>query len=232
MKYYIVISLVAASVIVGINLYSETMTSKAPPIPPAPELVHAHMGYKQTLADAYWLRFLQSPEFCGFNESAYEDSFSESNDGKRMGPNRTPSCRKGWGYSMIQVLMGLAPRFHFALQMAPITLSVVADDIEGASELFKATTRLFPNDWKIQYDAGYHFMVELEDYERAARLFQNASLLGAPRWVPLLVARLHTKAGQNQLAEITLRNFLKTVENDDGLKIRAEEKLRALKEQN
>ena len=231
MKYYFIVSILALATIVSFNLLSDAIDVKSDPIPPAPELVHAHMGYRQALADAYWLRFLQSVEYCGYSEGNYEDTFSKT-DGKRMGPNRTPQCKKGWGYSMIKVLIGLAPRFHYAIQMAPITLSVIADDIEGATELFQQSTNLFPNDWKIQYDAGYHFMVELEDYNSAARFFQRASILGAPRWLPLLIAKLHTKAGKTALAELTLKNYIETVEDDEGLKIRAVEKLKALKENN
>ena len=65
---------------------------------------------------------------------------------------------------MLNLIFELDNRFHLAASLGPVTLSVVADDIEGATELFKKVLEQYPSDWVLNYQAGYHFMAELEDF--------------------------------------------------------------------
>lgn len=225
-KFYMLTAFMGLITFVLINIYSEKIEVVSKPIPPPPELANFHMGYAALMADAYWLRLLQDVDYCGASAIPFEDSLNPS--GARRGPNRTPGCKKGWSFSMLNLILELDPRFHYAVQMGPMSLSVISDDIEGATIMFKKATELYPNDWILHYQAGYHFMSELEDYESAASYYDEASKLGAPRWLPLLVARLQTKAGKSWLARATLENFMKTVKDDPVLLKRTQNKLKAL----
>ena len=232
MKFFTYFLLLTSSIIT-ITYYNDLDDQTIKPkrlIPPAPELADFHLGYRQILADSYWLRLLQDFAYCSENEVRFEDTISP--EGRRMGPNRKYSCYKGWSYHMLDIILSLAPRFHYAAHMGPLSLSVVTDDIPGATEVFKIATKLFPNDWVIQYQAGYHFFLELEDYETAIQYFEKSLLLGAPRWLPLLISKLQTKAGQRLLAESTLRNYIQSVEDNETLKQRALKKLNSLQQEN
>lgn len=115
----------------------------------------------------------------------------------------------GWMFRTLDLIMDLAPKFETAAEVGPITLSVIADDIEGATALFEKSLRNFPNNWIIAYRAAYHYMVELEDSHRAADLFMQAYRNGAPEWTPLLAAKLQQKVGRLEVAKLILEDFLK-----------------------
>ena len=68
-------------------------------------------------------------------------------------------------------------------------------------------------------------MIELEDFTQAISYFQRAQIIGAPRWLPLLIARLQTQTGKSFLAEKTLENYIENIQDDPELKERAQIKL-------
>ncbi len=151
-----------------------------------------------------------------------------NNDGAKYGPHRTPTCKKGWLFRVLYLVMDLAPRFHLAARVAPLTLSVIVDDIDGATVLFDKAVHEYPDDWVILYRAGYHYLIELEDYEKAAPLLKRAAELGAPQWVNFLAAKTYDKDGQLQMAEAVLRDYLEKVKGDEKLEKITREKLREI----
>src|SRR5690606_26711251 len=149
-------------------------------------------------------------------------------DGVRRGRDRVPECRFGWGYHMLNLITEIAPRFHLAASIGPISLSVIADDIEGATALFEKALKLFPNDWLLHYQAGYHHLFELEDKGAALAHFERANLLGAPGWLPLLIARLHSELGRQAVAVSVLKSLVEKGHHDRRVIERAEGKLKSL----
>ena len=192
--------------------------------PPSIEIQHFTFGQRDTMADSFWLRALQDFDKC---DQSREGS-SLNPKGIRMGLDRTPSCKKGWLFHTLNLIMELAPRFYMVARVAPLTLSVVIDDIEGATILFDKAMQNFPNDWIIRYRAAYHYMMELEDKTRAAQLFMDAYNKGAPEWTPLLAAKLHERNGDKDVARFILTEFLKNDLQDEDNKAAAEEKLESL----
>jgi tetratricopeptide (TPR) repeat protein len=189
--------------------------------PPIPLLKHFTFGYKDMIADLYWLRLIQNIEYCG----QPKPSNSLTPDGKRMGKNRTPECSKGWSYQMHDFITDLAPDNYIPHLYGPMNLSVIVDDIDGATELFKKSLQRFPDDWMIAFAAGYHYMTELEDFPKAAEYFHQASQHGAPNWVLLLSAKLSSKAGRTEVAISVLKNFIENKNIDEESKKRAQKKL-------
>lgn len=193
--------------------------------PPPLVLKYFTFGYNNTSADSYWIRLLQDFGVC---EQKRGGSPIDPETGARRGKNRTPECSLGWGYHMLNLITDLAPRFYVAAVNGPLILSVVADDIDGATLLYEKAIRLFPNDWGAHYYAGSHFLNEVEDSQRAIDLFKRAYSLGAPSWLPLLIARLQTREGRRDIAKSILLEFIKNAENNEHLKERAREKLKEI----
>lgn len=191
-------------------------------LPPIPALKKFTFGYNDILADIYLLRLIQNIEHCG---QPKHNNFLAP-DGRRIGRNRTPECSKGWSYQMLDYITELAPKNKLPFSFGPMTLSVIVDDIDGATALFNKALVQFPNDWEIAFGAGYHYMLELEDIDTAAKLYQKSAELGAPEWVHILAARLNSKIGQNDLAKTILKNYLENFSSDEIVRKRAEAKLK------
>lgn len=129
---------------------------------------------------------------------------------------------------MLDAITRLAPRFRMPYAAGAISISVINDDFQGASQLFERALQHFPEDWVILYRAAYHFQFDLKDNVRAAELLSRAGAHGAPKWVMDLASKLFTEAGEIELGVKTLEAYRETLDQED-LKKRVDERLEALK---
>ncbi|MEQ1664338.1 MAG: hypothetical protein ABL927_03065 [Bdellovibrionales bacterium] len=188
--------------------------------PPA-EVIHFTLGFQDVLADIFWLRFLQDSDTC-------EQSLAPVG-ASRVGVGHTANCNQGWGYHMLDVIFEAAPRWKYPAAVGPMMLSVIIDDIEGATLAFKKSVRNYPNDWQILFRAGYHFLNETNEHELAAKYFDDAGKLGAPGWVHSLAAKLYSENGRLTIARVVLIDALKRV--PEGVnRYKIEERLKEIEE--
>lgn len=175
--------------------------------PPA-ELVHFSFGFRHAMADGLWIRSLQDFDFC------------EREISKHL-------CQgKGWLFQVLDLITNLDPRFRMAYSAGGMALTVIVSDYQGASQIFDKGVREFPKDWVLLYKAAYHALQEEKDLEKAARLMQQAAENGAPDWVYILAGRLHTDAGQRELAERILEE-MKALGFDEAMQERLRQKIKA-----
>lgn len=221
MKVSLTLSLFSAALIVFLNL---TVLDSAKPVgfhvAPTLALRHFTLGFDELLADSLWLRLIQDYDLCE-QQRAEEGA-------PRIGVNRVSDCRKGWVFHMLNVITELAPKFRMPYATGGVALSVLVDDVEGATILINKAVRRFPHDWPILYRASYHFLFELDDKSRAAELMVRAAQNGGPDWLPLLAARLYTKAGKAYLGHSVLSHFEKQYGDNPGLE-KLRERLRDLR---
>ncbi len=150
--------------------------------PPA-GIEHFQFGFQESTADALWIRVIQDFDFC------------EELAGEKI-------CKgSGWVYQIIHSISRLSPHFRDAIYFGGLMLTVVVNDIEGASKIFNRAVELFPDDWPILYAAAYQAMVEEKDQPKAGRLLQAAASHGAPAWVYALATKMYMEAGQQEMGE-------------------------------
>lgn len=154
-----------------------------------------------------------------------------SGAGKRMGLDRTPSCQRGFLFHILSLILDLVPRFRYAARVGPVILSIVVDDVEGATLLFQKAIRNFPDDWIIATRAGYHYVFELEDYQKGAALYYRAAQLGAPSWMALYASKLQDKEGRKDMAIRMIRDFMGSNDLKPEDKKNFEAKLKQLMEE-
>lgn len=181
--------------------------------PPPPGLKYYSMGFSDTVADGLWLRFIQDIEKCKL--TGFENE-------------KKSTCRKGWGFQMLDQITQLSPRFRMPFATGPLSLSIISDDYEGASIIFDRATEAFPNDWPILYRAAYHFLYDRSDYKKAASLLMRAHANGGPHWLPLLASRLYSREGQLELGISTLKSYLETLKDDSEIKKTVNRRLASL----
>ena len=109
-------------------------------------------------------------------------------------------CEKGWSFKMTEAITELAPRFLSPYEISGSIMSIIMGDKLGAKKIYDKAIKNFPNNWKLHFSAGYHYLIELKEEEKAARLLIKAADLGGPRWLYALAAKTYGKLGQLLLA--------------------------------
>ncbi len=82
------------------------------------------------------------------------------------------------------------------------------DDDYGAKVIFDRGLEAYPDDWVINYRAGYHYLIELGEDQRAADLLNQAADNGAPFWTKSLAARLYERSGSFEVSEALIASMI------------------------
>lgn len=173
-----------------------------------PEVIqHFTFGYSETMADVFWIRVLQDLDFCD-SERAVTVNKGVGLDSILSPVELKSRCDRGWVFRMLDAVTELAPRFRLAHYLGATLLSVLNDDREGARIIFDKGVERFPTDWQLSYRAAYHYLFEIREPAKAAGLLILAHKNGGPEWLPILAARLYSKAGQAELGRSVLLNLI------------------------
>jgi hypothetical protein len=207
--------------------------------PPPEHLEYFHFGFRESIADSLWLRWIQDSDFCQTYSGRVEtnrplerdsgDVHSDEN-GRLSYVPRHKKCDQSWGFKMLDAASRLAPKFKMIYSAGAPALSILVEDYAGSTVIYERGIKEYPNDWIILYRASYHFQYDLNDLPKAADLLNRAGELGAPAWLKSLASRLYTVSGQVELGLTTLESYKKTIspENTEALK-KVDERIAELK---
>lgn len=185
--------------------------------PPPEGIEYMHFGFRESLADSLWLRWIQDGDYCQTYLAPVQPVKAILNEEDKLVANpRHRICDQSWGFKMLDAITKLAPAFKMPYEAGAITLSVLVEDYQGASVIFDRAVAQFPNDWILLYRAAYHYLYDRNDYAKAASLLDRAAEAGAPQWVRSLAARLYSRTGQIELGIQALEAYLKTVDKEDA----------------
>ena len=151
-----------------------------------PELIkYFSFGFSDLYADILWLRLIQDIDFCSSEKGI------PVYDGKTK-----YQCEKGWSFKMTSAITELAPRFLSPYEVSGSIMSIIVGDKQGAKKIYDKAVKNFPHHWKIHFSAGYHYLMELKEEERAAELLMRAADLGGPHWLYALAAKTYGELGK------------------------------------
>lgn len=199
---------------------------------PPPQIKYFTLGYNDMISGMLWIRLLQDIDFCEGGRVQEGDFVLPSKNeldktkGVLERPIKPSRCHKGWAYQMLNTISEVHPTFKLAYDPGATYLSVIVDDREGARLMFEKGLQKYPEDWMINFKAGYHYLWEIQDARRSAVLLDKAGKTGAPPIVVALAAALYNRTGQAQLAKVILEDALAknpTGIAADRIKIRLEE---------
>ncbi|MCY4321839.1 MAG: hypothetical protein OXC37_05525 [Bdellovibrionaceae bacterium] len=164
-----------------------------------PEIIkYFSFGFEELYADILWMRLLQNVDFCS------------SKKGLPIYDGETKyECEKGWSYKMTSAITELAPRFLAPYEISGSILSVIMGDKLGAKKIYDKALKVFPNNWQLHFSASYHYLVELKEEEKAAKLLIKTADLGGPLWLYALAAKTYKKKGRLLLAKEILNQAIK-----------------------
>jgi tetratricopeptide (TPR) repeat protein len=173
-------------------------------------LERASLGYNGLMADIYWTRTVQY-----FGQRHYRSAQSYN----LLAP-------------LLEITTHLDPHLLVAYQFGASFLAPKPPSGPGqpdrAVQLIEYGIQNNPNEWRLYYDLGFVYYIELNDYAKAAEAFERGSRLpNAHPFLKLLAAQMAQHAGEYETAR-TLWIATYQTTRDGHVRSNAVEHLRAL----
>jgi len=138
-----------------------------------------------------------------------------------------------WIYHRIISITTLDPDFEWAYLWGGQYLSVIKDDIHGAKDIYEKGIRIFPNNFWLNFYAGFHYYWELGDCQSAYTIFNRIlslpSALQNVFYLPSLVARAKACTGDLETAYLIINDTYKNAQENSALKEKLHQNAYALK---
>lgn len=101
-----------------------------------------------------------------------------------------------WMFLRFNLIAELDPQFYENYSFGGPYLSIVKDDIEGASIIYKKGLRQYPNDYSLIKDASFHFYFEAKDKASSIEFFRRLKKFPqTPLYLQTSMARMEAAQG-------------------------------------
>ncbi len=177
----------------------------------SPKLVQRlSLGYDGLLADIYWTRAVQ---YFGSRQ------VTRATDYNLLAP-------------LLEITTALDPKLVVAYEFGANFLGPKPPEGAGqpdkAIALLEGGIRTNPDNWRLYYDLGFFYYMDLKDYAQAAKAFERgAKVPNAHPFLRVLAARMAQHAGEIQMARMLWQTTSATTQ-DDLVRKNAAAHLRAL----
>ena len=174
-------------------------------------LKRASLGYNGLLADIYWTRAVQ---YFGSRHNAHETTYNLL-------------------FPLLQITSQLDPQLIAAYEFGASFLAPSppfgAGLPEQAAELVQYGIQKNPDNWKLYYDLGFVYYVNLKDYDKAAEIFsKGAELPNAHPFMRVMAAQMAQHSGDFETARMLWTTSYQST-HDKQIRQNALEHLRALR---
>jgi hypothetical protein len=171
----------------------------------------ASLGYDGLLACIYWTRAVQ---YFGYRHHSFAASY------KQLVP-------------LLEITTHLDPHLLVAYEFGTSFLAPQpphgAGQPERAIELMEYGIQNNPDNWKLYYDLGFVYYMELRDYKKAAETFERGSQVpNAHPFLKVMAAQMAQHAGEYETARMLWSATYQTTQ-DKQIRDNAVEHLRALR---
>jgi len=113
-----------------------------------------------------------------------------------------------WMFRRFYSISKLEPKFYENYAFGGVYLSIIKDDIIGASIIFNLGLERFPYDYSILRDASYHFFYEAKDYDRAFQITQSVKKMFPNKYALIgMISKLEAENGNLESAFANLTKF-------------------------
>ena len=101
-----------------------------------------------------------------------------------------------WMFLRFNSILSLDPYFLDAYKYGAVYLSIIKDDDLGAKIIYDKGLKYYPDNFYLNFNAGYHYFLELGNPRVAHKLFNKIKdYPEAPHYLPSLVARIQASLG-------------------------------------
>jgi tetratricopeptide (TPR) repeat protein len=178
----------------------------------SPQVIkRASLGYDGLMACIYWTRAVQ---YFGYRHHNFASSYN------MLAP-------------LLEITTHLDPHLLVAYEFGTSFLAPQpphgAGQPERAIELLEYGIQTNPDNWKLYYDLGFVYYMELRDYKKAAETFERGSHVpNAHPFLKVMAAQMAQHAGEYETARMLWSATYQTAQ-DAQIKENAVEHLRALR---
>lgn len=168
----------------------------------------ASVGNKRMISDLFWIATLIESDL---------EHYKQGDEGS-------------WMYHRFNTIAQLDPRFYQNYLYGGQYLSIVKDDIEGASRIYLQGLKVYPDDYDLNFNGGFHFYFEAGDDAQGLRLLET--IIDHPKAtvaLPSIVHKLKVEAGADleSIFQLVLDRFKTT--QDESLKSKLASDLYAIR---
>ena len=136
-----------------------------------------------------------------------------------------------WMFLRFKTISEMEPRFYENYRIGSVYLSIVKDDLPGASYIYEKGLKEFPNDYFLLKNSAFHYEFEVGDTKRAYELY--SILKNHPKADSIILsiaARLESEFGSRQTAfDLLWTEYEKLPEKNSFMPKKIFESLYALK---
>ncbi|HXH73324.1 MAG TPA: hypothetical protein VNJ08_00045 [Bacteriovoracaceae bacterium] len=127
------------------------------------------IGNKRLIADTLWIQTLIESDL-------------ENYKGNNL---------NSWMYLRFLSIAELDPNFYENYLFGGQYLSIIKDDVQGASEIMTRGLKYYPDDYQLNFNQGFNYYFEMEDIDRGLpHLKKIQHHPKAPKFIPSLVIKL------------------------------------------
>ena len=126
-----------------------------------------------------------------------------------------------WLYLRFKTIVSIDPLFKEAYRYGGQYLSTIKDDIVGAEELYRRGLKIFPNDFFLNYYAGFNYFYEMGDFEKAKECYARIYHHPYARQIiffDTLYARIASNSGDLPTAFEVIKTLYDQAPKDSPLK--------------
>lgn len=138
-----------------------------------------------------------------------------------------------WMFHRFKSISVFDPQFYENYRYGGQYLSIIKDDIDGATRIYDKGLEYFPNDFELNYHAGFHYYFEADQIEKAIKsyekLFLDMEQVKRYPFLPTVLAKLKAENGNLDSAFDGLKSFYDKLPDDSTFKKRLYSTLYSLK---
>lgn len=135
-----------------------------------------------------------------------------------------------WLYLRFLTISTLDPNFYENYQYGGMFLSIIKDDLEGAADIYERGLKVFPDDYQLNYQAGFNYYYEMGEYEKGLPLLKKVEHHPrANQMIKFLIRKLQFETNRDFDIPISFLELTLTTTKDEGVRTKILADLYSLK---
>lgn len=135
-----------------------------------------------------------------------------------------------WMFLRLKLITTLDPYFYVAYLYGGVYLSIVKDDLVGASYIYEKGMKIYPDDFYLHFNAAFHFYYEVGDFPKAIDALEVATQSPqAPAHLLPLLSRLKASEGSLKDSFEIIKNLYENSPEDSPIRKKYEKDLLSIK---
>lgn len=112
-----------------------------------------------------------------------------------------------WMFLRFKTIAELEPKFYQTYAFGGPYLSIIKDDLTGASYIYDKGLEIFPESKHLLFNAGFHYEYEIKDSTKSLPILRRLSLLDKSSLLTTTLAKIEAKGGDLNSALLLLNKY-------------------------